>query len=115
MGNPYTFPLTQGGGFLGGGSDDYSTYANFIPIMPFPFIGKHEFDCFAKASSNAFDGSPVTTETVSAPFTGKILSGPAPERTRHEDLPSTLRVLTLLINSMLAHGRRESVMCPQKQ
>jgi hypothetical protein len=74
VGNPYTFPLNQGGGFLGGGSDDYSTYANFFSITPVPVIGKHELDCFARAFSNDFDGSPITTQTVSAPYTGLMLA-----------------------------------------
>lgn len=109
MGNPYTFPLNQGGGFLGGGSDDYSTYANFVPFTPFPVVGKHELDCFARAFSNDFDGSPVITQTVSAPYTGMILGPEAlaladlgPELTCCEDLLSTSRVSTLLISPLQA-------------
>ena len=76
-GSPFTIPLNQGGGFLGGGSDDYSTYSNFVPFMPFPYIGKHEMECVGKAFSNDFDGSPISTASVSAPFTGDTQAGPA--------------------------------------
>ncbi len=69
---PAPAPLQQGGGILGAGAGDTSTFANFFVNTPAQVLGKHELECYAQAASSDFDGSPLTTNnTVTAPFTGE--------------------------------------------
>ena len=72
VGSANSYPLGQGAGPLGSGSGDFSTYAGLAPITPFPALGKHEIECYGRAFSNDFDGSPIVTAPVSAPFTGDM-------------------------------------------
>jgi hypothetical protein len=60
----------QGGGFLGNEPDDYSTSDAFFNFNPDPTIGNHELECYALAYSSDLNPSPISTASVSVPFTG---------------------------------------------
>jgi hypothetical protein len=69
-----TFGMFMGQGPFGGGPTDYSTFdTQYEDIHPYEAVGKHEFECTARAT--AFDIEDwfepgLRSTAVSAPFTG---------------------------------------------
>ena len=69
MGQVMTRALDQGGAF-GDTADDTSYFSSGFSFTPFSYVGKHELDCYGEANTTEFDPGPITTATVTAPFTG---------------------------------------------
>ena len=66
----YNYEINQGMGPFGGAPDDFSTYGHHFYLAPAEVLGKHEFECYGNAFSDAFDPFQIVTSPVSARYTG---------------------------------------------